>query len=353
MTTLRALVPVCGGLAVSLAAALACVALHTPLPWMIGPLLAVAATRVAGWPVDALPGGRQAAQWIIGTALGLYFSPLVAQRVSGFVWLLVLGALFAIAVGYLCGYLLSVLGGTDRTTAVFASVPGGAAEMAVLGERFGARVDQVAAAQSIRILLVVVTIPSVFAALGAAVADGGRGPAADATKSSQRLRFGRALDHDSADDRGRERFGDAASITQWRTIAAWLRAGLSIQSQLSCASAAFCRRCCCDGSRGDGRFRPVRTNDGSPYRNTSGDADPCDRSWRNRGDGRYRSNSRPGSADGDIVSRHAGDTPAHVYRAALRVVTTPAPPRPDATRPSGLTDFDLASGLQLLPSVHT
>ena len=71
---------------------------------MIGPLLAVAATRVAGWPVDALPGGRQAAQWIIGTALGLYFSPLVAQRVSGFVWLLVLGALFAIAVGYLCGY---------------------------------------------------------------------------------------------------------------------------------------------------------------------------------------------------------------------------------------------------------
>ena len=91
MTTLRSLVPVCGGLAVSLAAALACVALHTPLPWMIGALPVVVATRVAGWPVGALPGGRQAAQWIIGTALGLYFSPLVAQRVSGFVWLLVLG----------------------------------------------------------------------------------------------------------------------------------------------------------------------------------------------------------------------------------------------------------------------
>ena len=38
--------------------------------------------------------------------------------------------------------------------------------MSVLGERFGARVDQVAAAQSFRILLVVVTIPSLFAALG-------------------------------------------------------------------------------------------------------------------------------------------------------------------------------------------
>jgi membrane AbrB-like protein len=84
---------------------------------------------------------------------------------------LLLGAIFAIAVGYFCGYILSILGGTDRTTAVFASVPGGAAEMAVLGERFGARVDQVAAAQSFRILLVVVTIPSVFAALGLHGAD--------------------------------------------------------------------------------------------------------------------------------------------------------------------------------------
>ncbi len=39
--------------------------------------------------------------------------------------------------------------------AIFASVPGGAAEMSVLGERFGARVDRVAAAQSLRILIVV------------------------------------------------------------------------------------------------------------------------------------------------------------------------------------------------------
>jgi len=171
MMSLRALVPAVGGLAVALAAALACDALHTPLPWMIGPLLAVAGTRVAGCPVSALVGGRQVAQWVIGTALGLYFTPMVAQRVSGFVWLLILGALFAILVGYICGYILSILGGTDRTTAVFASVPGGAAEMAVLGERFGARVDQVAAAQSFRILLVVVTIPSVFAALGLHGAD--------------------------------------------------------------------------------------------------------------------------------------------------------------------------------------
>jgi len=37
--------------------------------------------------------------------------------------------------------------------------------MSILGERYGARVDEVAAAQSLRILIVVVTIPSVYAAL--------------------------------------------------------------------------------------------------------------------------------------------------------------------------------------------
>src|SRR5207248_11786935 len=72
---------------------------------------------------------------------------------------------FAIGLGYVCGFLLAIAGRTDRTTAIFASVPGGAAEMTILGERFGARVDEVAAAQSIRIVLVVVTIPTVFAAL--------------------------------------------------------------------------------------------------------------------------------------------------------------------------------------------
>jgi membrane AbrB-like protein len=132
---------------------------------MIGPLLAVAACRFLGVDCGAAPGGRQAGQWIIGTTLGLYFTPQVAEQVTRIWWLLLLAALFALALGYLCGFLLVRLARVDKTTAVFASVPGGAAEMSVLGERFGARVDEVAAAQSLRIMLVVVVIPWVFALL--------------------------------------------------------------------------------------------------------------------------------------------------------------------------------------------
>ena len=70
------------------------------------------------------------------------------------------------AAGYIGGVFLSWFAGIDRTTAIFASVPGGASEMAVLGERFGARVDRVAAAQSLRILIVVIVIPFAYAWLG-------------------------------------------------------------------------------------------------------------------------------------------------------------------------------------------
>jgi membrane AbrB-like protein len=152
-------------LAIGLAAAVVCSTLHVPLPWMIGPLLAVAAVRLCGVHVTAPRGARQVGQWIIGSALGLYFTPAVVEHLGGIGWMLVVGALFAIGLGYVCGYVLSALAGTDHTTALFASVPGGAAEMTILGERYGARVDEIAAAQSLRILIVVVSIPSIYAVL--------------------------------------------------------------------------------------------------------------------------------------------------------------------------------------------
>ena len=136
--------------------------LKTPLPWMIGPLLLMAAFNFSGARLRAPPGGRQAGQVIIGAALGLYFTPLVARQVASYWHLLLLAALLAILIACACAWLVSTITDTDRTTAFFSSVPGGAAEMAVLAERYGARVDRVAVAQSMRILSVVIVIPFAF-----------------------------------------------------------------------------------------------------------------------------------------------------------------------------------------------
>ncbi|WP_395408715.1 AbrB family transcriptional regulator [Pseudoduganella sp. UC29_106] len=56
---------------VGVAAALLCVWLNTPLPWIIGPLFGTAALRLAGVHLHSPVRVREAGQWAIGTALGL------------------------------------------------------------------------------------------------------------------------------------------------------------------------------------------------------------------------------------------------------------------------------------------
>ena len=141
--------------------------LGIPLPWMTGPLLAMAACNFAGAQLRSPTGGRPLGQIIIGTALGLYFTPVVVRAVLEHWWVLALAALVAILLGLLGAWVLSRTSGIDPKTAFFASVPGGAAEMAVLGERFHARVDRIALAQSLRVLVVVIAIPFALTYSGA------------------------------------------------------------------------------------------------------------------------------------------------------------------------------------------
>ena len=68
-------------LCVALCAALLCQWLRTPIPWMIGPMLATAACSLVGWPTRSADELRNAGQWTIGTALGLYFTPQVGALV--------------------------------------------------------------------------------------------------------------------------------------------------------------------------------------------------------------------------------------------------------------------------------
>lgn len=158
-------------LALGALAGYVCTLLHTPIPWMFGPLFTIALLRVAGVDIGTPVLTRYMGQWIIGTSLGLYFTPEVVRLVVSIAYLLAIGAVFAIALGYVSGVALARLADLDKTTGIFASVPGGAAEMSILGERFGGRMDRIAAAQSLRILMVVSIVPFAITALGIHGAD--------------------------------------------------------------------------------------------------------------------------------------------------------------------------------------
>ena len=81
------------------AAARLCVWLQTPIPWMIGPLLASSLVSVLGAPTASWTPLRNAGQWVIGAALGLYFTPAVGAVVVGLWWAIALGIAWALALG--------------------------------------------------------------------------------------------------------------------------------------------------------------------------------------------------------------------------------------------------------------
>ena len=139
---------------------------NTPLPWLLGPLLAVALFRLASLPVACSLPIRCTGQWAIGASLGLYFTPQVVSMISSQWGLVLIGMVFALLLGAIGTYLLHHLGGVDVPTAWFSSAIGGASEMTVLSERYGGRADLVASAHSLRILMVVVIIPFGFQAWG-------------------------------------------------------------------------------------------------------------------------------------------------------------------------------------------
>ncbi|MCQ4345898.1 AbrB family transcriptional regulator [Pseudomonas stutzeri] len=149
-----ALVGLTGGYLASLAGA--------PLPWLLGSLLGVALARCAGLPTTPLPAGRQAGQWLLASAVGLHLSREAALALLEHLPLLLAGALGTLLLS-LIGIVLLRRGGVDPATAFFASLPGGASEMVNLAQRHQAEPAQVAAAHSLRLLLVLLLVPAAFA----------------------------------------------------------------------------------------------------------------------------------------------------------------------------------------------
>ena len=159
METTQQAARIAGGLAACTAGGALCAWAGIPLPWMIGSMVAMAVAQMLGAGFRLLPGSRDAGFVVVGVTLGLYFTaPVVAEVSRHWPWFVALG-FAAHAVGTVSALLLARLSGTDRATAYFGSMPGGASDMALMGEQFGAAPDRVAFAHSLRMLCVVTLFP--------------------------------------------------------------------------------------------------------------------------------------------------------------------------------------------------
>ena len=133
--------------------------LDTPIPWMIGPMIAVASLNLLGVKMHSPPLARQLGQVILGSAVSIYFTPPVVAALAANFPAIIAATIAVFVVGGIGALTLSRASGVDGKSTFFASIPGGAMAMAVLADRYGAQMAPVAVAHSLRVSLVVIIIP--------------------------------------------------------------------------------------------------------------------------------------------------------------------------------------------------
>lgn len=148
-----------GGLALSTAMAAVFYALNLPLAWilgsMVGSALYVNLVSTSGQTHIIRRGG----QLVIGSAVVAVLDVDTVDALFALLPVMIGAAVLANLVGLALALPLARFGGMDRLTALLAALPAGMAEMASLAAELKARTDVVLIAHSLRVVLVVVTVP--------------------------------------------------------------------------------------------------------------------------------------------------------------------------------------------------
>lgn len=151
-------------LAVGAGAGFLCRWIGTPLPFMLGSLIAAAIAATAFYP--RFPDGyvfpmplRQMCVGVIGVMIGAQVSPELLSLVPTMAVSIPAIFLF-IAIAHSLNFLIfRRLGGLDRATAFFSGSPGGLLEAIAFGEEVGADIQRLTILQFLRIIVVVTLLP--------------------------------------------------------------------------------------------------------------------------------------------------------------------------------------------------
>ena len=145
-------------LGIGLAGGMVFHALNLPLPWMLGALCTTLSAAILGLPIRTPEKLRPPVIAVIGVLLGSGFTPLLLARIPG--WLPSLALL-----GVYCGVGAALVvpiyrrfGGFDPVTAYFAGMPGGLAEMMMIGGAMGGDDRKIILAHAARIVITVTAI---------------------------------------------------------------------------------------------------------------------------------------------------------------------------------------------------
>ncbi|MGH8000269.1 MAG: AbrB family transcriptional regulator [Brasilonema sp.] len=135
--------------------------LHIPVGWLVGPMLVGIAYAVIKGTLQPLPSTfKTVGQVIIGIVSATRLSPDTLSVATTYTIPVLLCVLTTVSLSMFSGYLLSRWAGIDRTTGFLGFIPGASSSIVAMSEEMGADTVTVAVIQYIRVLLVVLLVPT-------------------------------------------------------------------------------------------------------------------------------------------------------------------------------------------------
>lgn len=156
---LRKLIGILIALAIGFVGGLGAYYAHVPLPWMLGPLFVTAALALLGAPIRPIGKARTLGQIVVGASIGLQFTTAVLLKLALLTPVIVGITIVSTGIGMVGAVILTRLTKVDRTTAFFATTPGGVVEMANQAARYNAQIEVISVVQVMRVAFIVIVAP--------------------------------------------------------------------------------------------------------------------------------------------------------------------------------------------------
>ncbi|NET55024.1 MAG: AbrB family transcriptional regulator [Symploca sp. SIO2E6] len=135
--------------------------LNIPVGWLLGPMImGIVYATIQGSPQPLPPVFMTLGKATIGLATAVRFSPETLSVAITYAIPILVCVLLTGSLSLFHGYLLSRWAGIDRVTGLLAFIPGVASTIVAIGDEMGADAISVAVLQYLRVLLVVLVIPS-------------------------------------------------------------------------------------------------------------------------------------------------------------------------------------------------
>ena len=159
-----------GALVIASAGGYLATLIGTPLPWLLGAMVATAiamvlGVRVAGQPLDFPQAPRMAFIAIIGIAIGGTATPDMWRQVGEWWPSLAAVGVFVLIAQALNYLIFRRIAGYDRPTAYYCATPGGLIESVQLGEEAGGDVILLTIQHFARITITVTAVPFIYWAI--------------------------------------------------------------------------------------------------------------------------------------------------------------------------------------------